>query len=113
MASHDQSVETSPSESNKCHCNTCKSQRRYRKMHPEQHIMTVKRHYVKHRDEILLSKAYARYLRGNRPQKRTLIKLIDAGFSIKPETIAKYDFRSNENGSFNSIPNVFSVVEAC
>jgi hypothetical protein len=82
-------------------------------MHPEQHIMTIKRHHVKHRDEILLSKAYARYLRGNRPQKRTLIRLIDAGFSIKPETIAKYSFGPNENGSFNSIPDVLSAVEAC
>lgn len=81
-------------------------------MHPEQHNMTVKRHYVKHRDGILLNKAYARYFKGNRPHKRTLIKLIDAGFTIKPELIARYGLRSNDKGSFNSISKVLSAVDS-
>jgi hypothetical protein len=103
MALNSESIEFTRIDSKACQCKTCKSQRQYQKTHPEQHNMTVKRHYVKHRDGILLSKAYARYFRGNRPHKRTLIRLIDAGFSISSKTIAKYGVGLKDSGSYHLV----------
>jgi hypothetical protein len=86
-----------------CLCPTCKRQRLYQKMHPEKHLGSVRRYYSRNRDAILLSKAYTRYMKGMRPQKRTLIKLIDAGFPIDTSTGSTGIANLDESRSFESI----------
>jgi hypothetical protein len=75
--------------------------------------MSAKRYYMRHRDAILLSKAYARYLKGIKPQKRTLIELQDAGFRIEREHLAKFGSGFSDDASFrDSLHGVLTAMEA-
>jgi hypothetical protein len=75
-----------------CQCQMCKTQRLYQKMHlGEKHIVSARRYYAQNREAMVSSKAYARYLKGIRPHKRTLIELMDAEFSIDPSISSKHN----------------------
>jgi hypothetical protein len=93
-----------------CQCQTCRTQRLYQKMHPEKHLGSVGRYYARYRDAILLSKVYARNLKGIRPHTQTLIKLIEAGFPIESAAVPKHDTSLDATRPFESISTFLTAV---
>jgi hypothetical protein len=67
-----------------CPCRSYETHRAYRRAHPKQHSKHVKKYYIKHREAILLQKAYKRYLSGGTKKlhKQTMIRLAKAGFDV-------------------------------
>jgi hypothetical protein len=79
-----QSVFPNNHESHPCTCRSCETHRAYRREHSAEHSEHVRKYYIKHRDAILLQKAYKRYLSGGTKKlhKQTLVRLANAGFDV-------------------------------
>lgn len=78
MESHNESALN-----NCCTCKVCKSIKQFYEKHPDARRTYTKRYYQRHRGAILLAQAFARYQNGHTCQRRTLKRLLDAGFPVK------------------------------
>jgi hypothetical protein len=79
-----------------CECRHCLTARRNYFRDPEAHKRSGRRYYARKKDSILLAQAYERYQTGGRTQKRTLKRLLEAGFAITtPQTFDKKEGGDN------------------
>jgi hypothetical protein len=79
-----------------CECRHCLTARRNYFRDPEAHKRSGRRYYVRKKDSILLAQAYERYQTGVKTQKRTLERLMEAGFAITtPQSFDKKEGGDN------------------
>lgn len=93
-----------------CPCRACQKHREYAKIHPEKHNANMRAYYYRHHDEILLRKAYQRFMNGRTKKlhKSTTRRLIDAGFDVRQmtspsDTESEIEASALPLGSFTSI----------
>jgi hypothetical protein len=79
-----------------CKCRHCLTARGNYFRDPEAHKRSNRRYYARKKDSILLAQAYERYQTGGRTQKRTLERLLEAGFTITtPQTFDREEGGDN------------------
>jgi hypothetical protein len=70
-----------------CECRHGLSARKTYFKDPGAHKRSVRQYYARKRDSMLLTQAYQRYQTGVKTQKRTLARLLEAGFPVTtPQT---------------------------